>query len=524
MRSRMIWRWLTGMLVIASLGLPISSHAQVWPVRAMLDKVSSPYIQLRDKDGGSERVSRAWVQRFADVSDRLAPVFGLPVPILFIEKLGSPNASVSQGQNGIVMRMSTEMLKLVGDEDDLMASVVAHELGHVKAEHLTRGRDTQSAISLIGTFAGLIIDIDQARKGVNTQGLGQQIGNMGSGLVNAKYSRDQEREADDLGIKNMAAAGFNPTAPARMWQLMAAQSAGGSGLWMSSHPSHSERFQTLQVMASSLAPVYAAAKPSGSSGSPALSAIVLAEYRDPFPTASYKSFEPTDIEKQLGIPNAYVRGLRAHREKRFEDANHLLKEAAETGDGRALCILGDSAQYGRGQAIDLVKSKEYYAASASTGFSYAIFSLGLMALEGKGGVKDTAEAARLLTIAHNRNVARASAVLGVMYSMGDYVNKNLATARQLIETSADAGDMVGKTFLGVALRDGLGGPVDQPRAISLLQSAAATNYPFANYQLGVTYERGLGVTADKDKAIASYQQAAAAGNTAAAQRLKALGQ
>lgn len=454
----------------------------------------------------------------------MAPVYGLPVPSLYVEKLGGPNASVGRGQNGIVMKISTEMLKLVGDDDDLMASVIGHELGHVKAEHLTKGRDAQSAISLIGTFAGLLLDLDQAKKGVNTQGLGQQLEALGSGLVVAKYSRDQEREADELGIKNMATAGFNTQAPARMWQLMAAQTAGASGVWMSSHPSHAERYQTLQAMASSLAPVYAAAKPSGSSTPPAATAVALAQYNDPYPAATYESFEPTDAEKAFETPNAYRRGMAAHREKRYEDAYSAFQEAAALGDGRALCILGDYAQQGRAQPIDLAKGKELYVASANKGLSYAIYSLGQMALEGKGGVKDTAEAARLLTIAHNRNVARASAMLGLMYSRGDYVEKNLTTARQLVEASANAGDMVGKAFFAVALRDGFGGPVDQPKAIFLLKSAAETNYPFANYQMGVTYERGLGVTADKDKAIASYQQAAAAGNAAAVQRLKALGQ
>ncbi|MES2279879.1 MAG: sel1 repeat family protein [Pseudomonadota bacterium] len=524
MRSRTRSELLAGTFAIASFCLPLNALAQIWPVRAMLDKVSSPYIQLRDKNGGTESVSRAWVQRVADVSERIAPIYGLPVPGLYIEKQGGPNAYVTRGKNGIVMVMSIDMLKLVGHDDDLMASVIGHELGHVKAEHLTKGRDAQTAISLIGTFAGLLLDLDQAKKGVNTQGLGQQLGAAGSGLVNAKYSRDQEREADDLGIKNMAAAGFNPEAPARMWQLMAAQTAGGSGVWMSSHPSHAERYQTLQAMASSLAPVYAAAKPSRSPGSPPVTAVALAQYKDPYPAATYKSFEPTDAEKTLETPNAYRRGMTAHREKRFEEAYAAFQEAAASGDGRALCILGDYAQQGRAQPIDLVKAKELYEASANKGLSYAIYSLGQMALEGKGGQKDTAEAARLLTIAHNRNVPRASAFLGAMYSRGDYVEKNVATARQLMETSAEAGDVIGKAFFAVALRDGIGGPSDQPRAISLLKTAAETNYPFAAYQMGVSYERGIGVTADKDKAIASYRQATAGGNTAAAQRLKALGQ
>ena len=501
MKFRPLSQVLNAAVAIVCFSWNMAVHAQVWPVKPMLNSISAQYIQLRDKDGGSERVSRAWVQRFADISERLAPVYGLPVPSLYVEKLSGPNAHVERGQNDIMMKISPAMLKLVGDDDDLMASVVGHELGHVKAKHFTKGRDTQSAIAVIGTFAGLLLDLSQAKKGVNTQGLGQQLGNVSSGLVNAKFNRDQEREADELGIKNMAIAGFNPDAPARMWQLTATQTEGGSGSWMSSHPSHAERFQTLQAMASSLAPLYAAAKLSSLSRSLALSEVAVAQFRDPCPSASFKNFEPTDIEKQLETPNAYLRGLKAHREKRYEDAYPLFKEAVDLGDGRALWMLGDYAQYGRGQAIDFDKGKEYYALSASTGFSNAIFSLGMMALEGKGGVKDMAEGARLVTIAHNRNVPRASAILGLMYSRGDYVEKNLATSRQLVEGSADAGDILGKTFFAVALRDGLGGPADQPRAISLIKTAAETSFPYANFQMGVSYERGLGVTADKEKRL-----------------------
>ena len=200
-----------------------------------------------------------------------------------------------------------------------------------------------------------------------------------------------------------------------------------------------------------------------------------------------------------------------------------LREAADLGDERALCILGDYAQYGRAQPIDLEKARNYYGASANKGFGYGIFSLGQMFFEGKGITKDLAEAARLITIAHNRNVPRATAYLGLMYSQGSYVEKDLGTARQLVEKSAVSGDLVGRTFYGVALRDGLGGPSDQPRSFALLQLAADTNYPFANYQLGISYERGAGTAVDKEKAIAAYRKAASGGVAAATQRLKVLG-
>lgn len=523
MTSGKLCQWLKVAVVTIGLAFVDGLLAQTWPVRAMLDKVSSSQIQLRDKSGGTENISRAWVQRVADVSDRLASAYGLPVPRLYIEKGAGLNAYVTQDKDGPLMVMSIDMLKLVGNDDDLMASVIGHELGHLKAEHTTKGRDAQAAISLIGTFAGLLLDLDQAKKGVNTQGLGQQVGSIGSGLVNAKYNRDQEREADDLGIKNMAAAGFNPEAPARMWQMMAAQTGGGSGLWMSSHPSHEERYQTLQAMASSLTPVYAAARqtnPVASADPP----LVFGQYIDSYPTPVFRSFGPTDAEKKLDSPNAYMRALSAHREKRYEEANAAFQEAAGLGDERGLFALGDYAQQGRGQQVDLYRSKQYYEASAAKGFSPAIAALGQMALEGKGGPKDMAEAARLLTIAHNRNVPRASAYLGVMYVRGDQVEKNLVTARKLFEKSAVAGDMMGKIFLAVALRDGVGGPVESQKSFALLKTAAEAKNPTAIYQLGVSYERGAGVEADKNMAIAAYREAAGAGNTTAAQRLKALGQ
>jgi Zn-dependent protease with chaperone function len=246
---------------IAIAVLTAAAHAQQWPVQAMLDNTSSEYIRLKDKDQNEiDRVKRDWLVRTQTITSRLANAYDLPVPRTVITKDASPNAFAGLDKNGQpIMGVNTEMLRLVGDDDDMLAAVIGHELGHLKAEHSTKGQQRSNVVGLIGLLAGVFIDVNQAKRGVDTGGLGTQLGAAGAGLVNAKFSRDQEREADDLGIDRMARAGYNPSAAPRMWEVMAQGTGGGSGLWMSTHPSHAERYQALTASATQLQPVYLAA-------------------------------------------------------------------------------------------------------------------------------------------------------------------------------------------------------------------------------------------------------------------------
>ena len=234
--------------------------AQYWPVQGLLN-VSSPSIRLLKGTEEIDRVNKEWVRRMSDVSERIAAAYGISTPKLLITKQSGPNAFVTLDKDKQpVMVMNTEMLKLVGDDDDLMATVIGHEIGHLYGEHLTKGRETSAVVGFLGALAGLLVDVNQAQKGVDTGGLGMQLGGVGASLVNAKFSRDQEREADELGLTRMARASFNPTAAPRLWAIMEAQGGGGSGLWMSSHPSNSERQAILTASAKSQETTYLASR------------------------------------------------------------------------------------------------------------------------------------------------------------------------------------------------------------------------------------------------------------------------
>lgn len=123
------------------------------------------------------------------------------------------------------------------DVDDYMATVLGHETGHVTgrhaAERYSRAAATQTALAI----AGAAVDNTLAMQAL---GLGAQVG------VLLPFGRDQEAEADILGINYMQRAGFDPKQAIPFWQRM--QSGGGSRPpeFLSTHPDPDNRIQRIR--------------------------------------------------------------------------------------------------------------------------------------------------------------------------------------------------------------------------------------------------------------------------------------
>ncbi len=137
----------------------------------------------------------------------------------------------------------TGLLDLVDNQDQL-AAVIGHEVGHVMARHsnarLSQQAGTNLGISLIQAVAAPQSALGQTAIGL--LGVGAQYG------IIMPYSRLQESEADKIGLDLMARAGFNPTESIRLWQKM---DQAGQGMepveFLSTHPSHASRIQNLQA-------------------------------------------------------------------------------------------------------------------------------------------------------------------------------------------------------------------------------------------------------------------------------------
>ena len=157
----------------------------------------------------------------------------------------TPQFNASMAPNGM-MEVWTGLLLRCGDEAQL-AAILGHELGHYLRKHtVERWRDARNK-SDFGTFLGL---------GLAVAGLGAvgQIAQLALVASAFGFSRDQEREADEIGLDLMTKAGYAPVAAAEVWDQLIAEYRAGTAersrqLLFATHPEPEERMVVLRAAA-----------------------------------------------------------------------------------------------------------------------------------------------------------------------------------------------------------------------------------------------------------------------------------
>lgn len=169
----------------------------------------------------------------------------------------NPNAfALPGGKMGVYTGIFT-----VAKNQDQLAAVVAHEIGHVVSNHhderITRQMGAQTGLGIVGAVLGSQYG-DSASQATNQ---------FGGAALQAAFllpgSRTQESEADVVGQQLMARAGFDPRAAVSLWQNMIAASSGQQPKWLSTHPDPQSRIGELQGRATGLVPEYEQARAAG---------------------------------------------------------------------------------------------------------------------------------------------------------------------------------------------------------------------------------------------------------------------
>jgi predicted Zn-dependent protease len=143
-----------------------------------------------------------------------------------------------------------EQLQLTDDE---VAMIMGHEMAHALREH-ARERMGKSAATNIG--ASLLSQL------LGLGDLGQTVAGLGVSLINLRFGREDESEADLVGMELGARAGFNPRAGITLWQKMAATNKGAPPQWLSTHPAGATRIADMERNLPRVLPLYERARKS----------------------------------------------------------------------------------------------------------------------------------------------------------------------------------------------------------------------------------------------------------------------
>ena len=135
---------------------------------------------------------------------------------------------------GLLSRMTTE---------DQLAGVVGHEIGHVTARHGAQQYTKQMLIGGLLGIGGMILEAEEVRGAP----LIMAAAGIGGQLVLLRYSRDHERQSDELGMEYMARAGYNPKGFVESMEILKSghdKEPSKLEAMFQSHPLTSERIET----------------------------------------------------------------------------------------------------------------------------------------------------------------------------------------------------------------------------------------------------------------------------------------
>lgn len=211
-------------------------------------KAAQQHPQIIQEFGGAESGARgAYV---TNVGRRIAAASGVPNGgnVFTITTLNSPVMNAFAVPGGYVY-ITRQLLGLMDDEAEL-ASVLGHEVGHIAARHSEQRQAASTRNTLLGALGQILVGAVAGNSGLG-QILQQGIGTGTQALI-ARFSQTQEYQADELGIRYMSAAGYDPGASATLLASLGAATsleARASGRnderstpsWARTHPLSAER-------------------------------------------------------------------------------------------------------------------------------------------------------------------------------------------------------------------------------------------------------------------------------------------
>ena len=244
--TRREFLWLSSMvaagLVAGCATNPVTGRSQLMLVsedeEIQIDKQNSPYQFSADYGTVQDKRLNDYIDRtgknIAAQTHRTHMPFNFHVVnAVYVNAYAFPGGTIACTR-GILLSL---------DNEAELSALLGHELGHVNARHtaeqMSKGMLTQTVVGGLAVAAGT--------QGAVYGNLASQLGQFGAGALLASYSRDNEREADALGMEYMVRAGYSAQGMVGLMDVlrsMGKHKPSAIELMFSTHPMSDERYRT----------------------------------------------------------------------------------------------------------------------------------------------------------------------------------------------------------------------------------------------------------------------------------------
>jgi predicted Zn-dependent protease len=234
-----------------------SSFTKVVSAEQIEQASEQQYAQLKQQAAAKRALAPAdhpQMQRLRAIGERIIPLARECNPRAKSWKwevlLVSSNQINAFCMPGGKIAFFTGILEKLSLTDDEVAVILGHEIAHATQEHAREQMGKRFATRGAIEIGAAILGLGNA---------GRTVADLGGQLLSLSYGREDELEADRIGIVLGARAGYDPRAGISLWQKMAKAAQGGAPQFLSTHPSGPNRIRDIEAALPKVNPLYARA-------------------------------------------------------------------------------------------------------------------------------------------------------------------------------------------------------------------------------------------------------------------------
>ena len=240
-----------------------SAFSRLVPAEQVERSATQQYAQMLSQANGQDALApadNAQLKRLRAIAQRIIP-FTAPWNARSrqwrweVNLIGSSQINAFCMPGGKIAFYSGILQKLQLTDDEV-AMVMGHEIAHALREHarerMGKSAVTHGAARIGGALAALYFGIDPR--------LTDSLASGGANLLTLEFSRQDESEADLVGMELAARAGFDPRAGVSLWRKMGAANRSGTPQWLSTHPAGTTRIADIEANLPKVLPLYERAR------------------------------------------------------------------------------------------------------------------------------------------------------------------------------------------------------------------------------------------------------------------------